>query len=404
MSTTALPGELREDENFTTALYRAAIGPVSTDYYLSLFTEWEGAGRWRPRWNTAAGLWTLGWLIFRKMGGIALAYVGALVGSLLLIFGIGSLLLSLSQSAQWVAFGVWLALAVLVPGLWGNRWFHQHCRKRMDTALAAQTDVAQACADLATQSSPRKRALMVAGVQAGLLLAVSLAALQFSALLQRPGVPSVKATPSPQTAKGSVKEWGDVLPVNAAPASAPSAFASASVAPASAASASAPLATSAATAASQPASSASPPSSAPAAPLLAPATAATSVATQVAPVAAKAKKAAPAPAAPPAKKPVRQPVVATQSTPVKAPPSASEKIGTTPRYGVNVGLFAKAENAQSVRSKLEGASLPVLSETLNMPHGPRIRLRVGPFATQAQAAAAVTQVRALGLDALPYRE
>ncbi len=373
MITTALPGELREDENFTTALYRAAIGPVSTNYYLTLFTDWEAAGRWRPRWNTAAGLWTLGWLIFRQMGGIALAYAGALVGSLLLIFGIASLLLSLSDTAQWVLFGLWLAVAVAVPGLWGNRWFHQHCRKRMDAALAAQADVALACADLAAHSSPRKRAMMIVGVQVGLLLAMALAAMQFSALLHGPGFPLVGASPSPQTASGKVKELGEVLPALAVPASAPSA----AVAPASAASATsavAQVATPVAMPASRPTSSASAASSAPAS------------------------------AVPVAKKPVTQPVTAAKTEPLKAPSSPNVTALTTKRYGVNVGLFANPENAQSAQSKLDGAGLPVLRDTLNMPRGPRFRVRVGPFAAQAEADAAVTRIRALGLDALTYRE
>ena len=377
MSTTALPGELREDENFTTALYRAAIGPVSTDYYLTLFTDWEASGQWRPRWNTAAALWTLGWLVFRRMGGIALAYAGALVGSLLLIFGIGGLLLSWSVTVQWVAFALWLLAAVAVPGLLGNHWFHQHCRKRMDAALAAQSDVAQACADLAGQSSPRKRALMVGGVQVGLMLALGLAAMQFSALLQGPGFPSEQATASPQTASGTVKELGDALPLTAAPTSAP-----------------------AARVASQPASNASPPASIPSEL----AKSAGQVATVVKPVVAIDKPAATAPAIAVAKKAVPASLNVAQSAPANTASVASEKISTSGRYGVNVGLFAKTENAQSVRSKLESANLPVLTETLNMPRGPRIRVRVGPFATQAEATSAATRIRTLGLDALTYRE
>ena len=352
MSTTALPGELREDENFTTALYRAAIGPVSTDYYLTLFTDWEASGQWRPRWNTAAGLWTLGWLVFRRMGGMALAYAGALVGSLLLIFGIGGLLLSLSVTVQWGAFALWLLAAVAVPGLLGNHWFHQHCRKRMDTALAAQSDVAQACADLAGQSSPRKRALMVGGVQVGLLLALGLAAMQFSALLQGPGFPSEQATASPQTASGTVKELGDALPVATAP--------------------------------TEPAKSAG----------QAPKPTASQVATVVKPAVAIDQPAATAPAIAVATKAVPASLNVAQSAPAKVASGGSEKISTSALYGVNVGLFAKAENAQSVRAKLEAANLPVLTETLNMPRGPRIRVRVGPFATQADASTAATRIRA----------
>jgi cell division protein FtsN len=388
----ALPGELREDENFTTALYRAAIGPVSTSYYLALFTAWESAGRWRPHWNTAAGLWTLGWLGFRRMGGIALAYVGALVATLLLIFGVGGLIFSFSTTQQMLAFALWLAVAVLVPGLCGNRWFHQQCRQRMDLALAAHSDVAEACAALALQSSPRKRALVIGGVQAALLLALGFSALQFSSLMQHTGFPLVGAAPapSPQTATGKVKDLAlPLVAANAAPASAP---------------ASAPLAGATATPAVAASAAVSSPLPVPAS---VPATAPTSVPVKApvsAPAPAPAKAAAvsaPAPAKPPA--PVTGPVTVTVTA--KASPSGpTVQVTATGRYGVNVGLFAKAENAQNARVKLELASLPVLSDTLNMPHGPRIRVRVGPFSTQAQADAAVLKIRALGLDAVAYRD
>jgi hypothetical protein len=41
------------------ALYRAAIGPVNTDYYLPVFERFESAGRAGPGWNRAACLCTL---------------------------------------------------------------------------------------------------------------------------------------------------------------------------------------------------------------------------------------------------------------------------------------------------------------------------------------------------------
>ncbi len=347
----ALPGELREDEDLTTALYRAAIGPVSTDYYLALFTAWETAGRWRLRWNTAAGLWTLGWLVFRQLGGIALAYAGALVASALLIFGIGGLLFSWSKEVQMMAFGLWLTVAVVVPGLWGNRWFHQQCRARMDLALAANTDVAQACAQLARQSSPRKRALVIGSAQIGMLIALGVAAMQFTALLHQPGFAVVSANASPQSASGKVKELSTPMPVGSAPAKAPA-----------------------------------PPLKPASAPL-----AAVSAAAMVsAPIAAKPAATALVPALVPAT--------------AKSASSPTAKVAATGTYGVNVGLFAKEANAQNAREKLEAAKLQVNVDTLQMKRGSRIRVRVGPYATQAQADAAVTQIRALGLDALAYRE
>ena len=344
----AQPGELREDDDFTTALYRAAIGPVNTNYYLALFTKWENSSRRKPCWNSAAGLWTLGWLAFRKMGSAALAYVAALAGSGLLVFGIGRLFFDLSETGQIIMFLFWLLIAVLVPGLWGNVWFHSHCRKRMAIALAAHTEVAQSCAALARQSSPPRRAMAVGTVQLGLLVALGLGAVQFSTLMQHTGIKLTGASAvTPQMASGKVKDMptpAASAPVEAASVAKPAVPASAStVAP-------------------------TPPASA----------VIVKTATPVASVPAK--------------------VAARPASPVTAP------IAVVGRYGVNVGLFAKAANAQNVQAKLEAARLPTRVDTLKMQRGARTRIRVGPFATSAQAEDAAIKVRSLGLEAITYQD
>ncbi len=364
---TAQPGELREDEDFTTALYRAAIGPVSTGYYLPLFTAWESASRWKPHWNTAAGLWTLGWLAFRKMGGAALAYVGALAGSMLLVFGIGRLFFDLSETGQITMFLIWLLTAVLVPGLWGNVWFHSHCRKRMAVALTAHTEVAQSCAALARQSSQPRRAIAVGSVQLGLLVALGLSALQFSALMQHAGIKLAGVTPTtPQMASGKVKEMPGVAASAPVAVAAPKPLST----PASAVAPLAPLAPSTPSTPSAPASSA-------------------------AVVAAADKPVASTPVAPAA--------VATKVT--SRPASAvSAPVTVAGRYGVNVGLFAKAANAKNAQAKLEAAQLPTRVDTLQMQRGLRTRIRVGPFTTEAQAEQAAIKIRALGLEAKTYQD
>ena len=69
-------------------------------------------------------------------------------------------------------------------------------------------------------------------------------------------------------------------------------------------------------------------------------------------------------------------------------------------YLINVGLFAVDSNAQAAKEKLEAQKLPVITDTLSMPRGPRTRVRSGPFDTQEQAQAAAIKIRALGLDAI----
>lgn len=348
----AQPGELREDDDFTTALYRAAIGPVNTRYYLPIFTNWENSSRWKPRWNSAAGLWTLGWLAFRKMGGAALAYTGALVGSVLLVFGIGRLFFDLSETGLIIMFLLWLLIAVLVPGLWGNVWFHSHCRKRMAVALAAHSEVAQSCAALARQSSQPRRAIAVGSVQLGLVVALGLSALQFSALMQHAGIKLAGVTQAtPQMASGKVKE----MPVVAA-----SAPVAAAVVPKPAAAASAVAV-------------------------------ATATPVPSAPAVVAVKAAAPVASAP--AKPAARPA-----------PAVAAPVAVAGRYGVNVGLFAKEANAKSAQAKLEAAQLPTRVDTLKMQRGPRTRIRVGPFTTEAQAEEAAIKIRALGLEAKTYQD
>ena len=85
------------EEDVTTSLYRAAIGPVSTPYYLPIFTRFEEAEHAGISWNTAASLTTLNWLVFRKLWGAALAYVGIVVAIVLLVFGSRRFMISSSR-------------------------------------------------------------------------------------------------------------------------------------------------------------------------------------------------------------------------------------------------------------------------------------------------------------------
>ena len=76
-STASATGVPRPDEDVTTTLYRAAIGPVNPDFYLPIFARFEAADRAGLSWNTAAGLLTFNWLVYRQLWGAALGYAGA---------------------------------------------------------------------------------------------------------------------------------------------------------------------------------------------------------------------------------------------------------------------------------------------------------------------------------------
>lgn len=66
---------------------------------------------------------------------------------------------------------------------------------------------------------------------------------------------------------------------------------------------------------------------------------------------------------------------------------------------VQVGAFADAEKAREVRSKLERAGLKAYTQVVETKEGKRTRVRVGPFASRAEADKAAVKVRALDLSA-----
>lgn len=87
-----------------------------------------------------------------------------------------------------------------------------------------------------------------------------------------------------------------------------------------------------------------------------------------------------------------------------APAAPTGTAGETPRprlrgFGVNVGLFADPGNAERARRRLADAGLPVTTDPVESARGTLTRVRVGPFDSEADAARAAEQVRAVGLEA-----
>lgn len=75
------------------------------------------------------------------------------------------------------------------------------------------------------------------------------------------------------------------------------------------------------------------------------------------------------------------------------PPVATERIV------VQVGAFSDAVRAREVRLTLERAGLKTYTHVAETSEGKRIRVRVGPFATRAEADKAAARAKALGLPA-----
>lgn len=77
----------------------------------------------------------------------------------------------------------------------------------------------------------------------------------------------------------------------------------------------------------------------------------------------------------------------------------TEPVESAERIVVQVGAFADAARAREVRLTLERAGLKTYTHVAETAEGRRIRVRLGPFASRAEADKAAARVKALGLPA-----
>lgn len=425
-----------------TTLYSAAVGPIGNDYYLPIFSRFEAAGQATLSWNLSAFLYSINWLIFRRLWGPALVFAGALLGTSLLLVAMGLLVFEWPPELLYQLLLAGLGLAMLACGLWGNALFYNRCRQAMMTAVADNKTLVQACAQLSQQSSTRRRFVRLLLVNA-LLLALAGAAYLRLVGFDSAAPPATGTVPAPalaapaaEPAASAISQAASAVIEAASAVSAPldasglllaPAVSTASATPA-AVSASAPVAVPAsapasvpamlATAATRPmissALAASAPTPAPTKPAVsavnhtsgpargrstAPALVHTSAATHTA--SKPAVHAASKPAAHAASKPVAKvtPPKAAKTTSSKT--SQQAKVTPAPAKGlyINAGLFANPDNAHNALAKLQAAGLPALAQELETSQGTRTRIRVGPMANPAQAEATIQQIKALNLDA-----
>jgi DedD protein len=71
----------------------------------------------------------------------------------------------------------------------------------------------------------------------------------------------------------------------------------------------------------------------------------------------------------------------------------------TGRFIVQFGAFGDATKAREARQKVEKTGLKTYSQVAKTADGERIRVRVGPFATKAEADKAAGKIKTLGLPA-----
>ncbi len=88
-----------------------------------------------------------------------------------------------------------------------------------------------------------------------------------------------------------------------------------------------------------------------------------------------------------------------EGKPATPAPAASKATSTEPegRLVVQVGAFADEDKAREVRQKLERAGLKTYTQVADTKDGKRIRVRVGPFATRADADKAASKIKGLDL-------
>lgn len=81
------------------------------------------------------------------------------------------------------------------------------------------------------------------------------------------------------------------------------------------------------------------------------------------------------------------------------PPAKAVAAETDARVVVQVGAFADVDKAREVRAKLERAGLKTYAQVADTKDGKRTRIRVGPFATRADAEKAAAKIKSLDLPA-----
>lgn len=406
-------------ERSTARLYRATLGEAAAERYLPVFARFDDQGLAGPVWSSAAAFFHLGWLLHHRLW---LALSGCLVLATGVVLGIVGLWYGAPGWPTGIKLGASLALAfgaMLVPGLWGLAWLHTQTRRRMIAAVERAATVDGACEALAVQARDRQRRNtwgLVGGLSAVALAVVLGFTVPWDQLGQ--ATPVSAETPS----AGPVASAPPVPTETPVPASDPVAIATPTVeASPERQPAPDPLPVTPPVVDLKPGSVEPSPTAdaapAPAAPVvLAMAEAGVAAPGPGGRMRAPAKKAVPVvqdasqrlpPPAP--EKPVDRAQMANAAS---AAPQTSASQGALADYGdirprvkgfgVAVGMFAVADNAERVKAQLAGAGLPVLSDPVDSARGRLTRVRVGPYEQRAQAEAAAAKIKALGLEARVY--
>lgn len=89
--------------------------------------------------------------------------------------------------------------------------------------------------------------------------------------------------------------------------------------------------------------------------------------------------------------------VAPAAAPAARASAATAKAAAEARFVVQVGAFADKKSAQEARQRLERKGLKTYAQVAQTKEGDRIRVRLGPFATKAEADKAAAAAQSVGL-------
>lgn len=104
----------------------------------------------------------------------------------------------------------------------------------------------------------------------------------------------------------------------------------------------------------------------------------------------------PVPVKPPVKPEVKKPDAKPVTKPAAKPEAASAP-ATATRYVVQVGAFTDVATARATRLKVEALGIKTYTQVVQTPAGRKIRVRMGPYASEAEAQKALTAARKAGL-------
>jgi cell division protein FtsN len=366
----------------TAELYRAAIGPRGQDYYLRHFARFDADGKTSTTWHWPAYWSTLNWLVYRRMWGWALAYVAAMLGLALLIFGVGKLVFSYSDTTGLMLFLMLLTGAFILPGLYANAWFYTYCNEKISAVLRSTHEIKDACQALADQASNNKRWFGLASVNVA-LMALLAGMVTFVLNPEQDKMQMAKVRPALSPPAGAA--MAVVAPANLPRAESQIVLAQATEPPSAPPSEANPT---------PPVKFAEPASANPDSPPPPAQPSAVSIRTDE--VQPSAVTAAPA---------VNQAEAARPAKSAPKPAVAAKATQAGHVWFVQVGAFAKESNVQNVRARVEEAGLQTSTEPIDTPASVRLtRVRAGPFDSRAEADKAALRLKALDLPTVLIRQ